>query len=458
MIFTRRAIQRCLDELRVLSREDLEGLVLKLNEPDAARLPAMWEVIILHALSGLGRVAYEVPQASGRRPDITFRGSGVAFTADVTCVSDAGLDAVNPVEELSDAIEACKARLGLPVGGMSLKVEGERSRTKRGERTSLLLPPRGKIEQFVRKQIEPSFREQLASGATVLEFSVDQPGVRFSVRVAGERFNNTSYPSYNAPGSLTLNPLYNALSNKAKQLRGIEGRKGVIVCDGDCASLQPSSPLRSRFTDRQILEEFLRQNSSIHFALAVTVKEDQTSWMRGPSKPYLVATLVVQSGLSEAASLDTLFRQMIERMPQPKDTPVNAALRAREPGFGWGKHGGYSMSRSSLKMSSRLLVEVLAGRRSIKELHKFHRWRFPSDPQDNNTMVNPFARWLSEGKLPVSIVVEADPEGTDDWVEFKFGEPDPAVSVFRVPEQPAGLRRVWQRACHLVRGWWMRSR
>jgi hypothetical protein len=436
MIFTRRVLQRCLNELSGLSRESMEHIVAKLNEPSSARLPAMWEVMILHALNGFGNVEYERDQPSGRRPDITFTSpAGFSFVADITCVSDAGLDEANPVVELSSAIEACKSRLGLPLGGMALEVEGERTKTKRGERTRLLLPKKGEIERFVRTRIEPAFRQQMANQAMVLEFKVNEPQVRFAVRVQDNGgFNYTHYPSYNTPGSLTVNPVYNALNNKVKQLRDVEGVKGVIVCDGDCDTLRPKGPAsNSRYPERKILEEFLRQNSSVHFAVALSVKQEPSSWLSRDKKPQIVATFVGQRGFTLGPALAELFRAMAERMPTPKNTPDNAALRAREPGYGWGNHGGSSMSNRSLKISSRLLLELLAGKRSIGEVHKLQHWRFKADPQDNRSTLNQFERWLDEGRLPVAITVERDPEGSDDWVEFEFGDPDPAVSPFKVP-------------------------
>ena len=437
MIFTRRVIQRCLNELRGLPPEALAHIVSRLNEPSAARLPAMWEVIILHALKSLGTVEYEREHPSGRKPDITFTSrAGFSFAADVTCVSDAGLDGANPVEELSDAIEACKTRLGLPVGGMTLTVDGEEVKNKRGKRTTLLLPRRGDIQQFVKTRVEPVFRRQMALGADVLEFEVNEPGIRFRVRVQGnDGFSYIHHPSYNAPGSLTANPVYNALAKKVKQLRELKGVKGVIVCDGDCDTLRPKVPTSNpRYPERKILAEFLRQNSSIDFAVAISVHED-LSWLSFKQKRELVLTFEAQRGFTLGPVLAEVFRAAVERMPKPTNNPGNAARRAREPGYGWGKHGGCSMSDCSLKMSSRLLVELLAGKRSIEEVHKLQRWRFKADPQDNRATLNQFERWLDEGRLPISIKVEPDPDGTDDWVEFEFGEPDPAVSPFRVPEK-----------------------
>lgn len=435
MIFTRRTIQRCLDELAELPRGNLDYLVAKLNKPSIARLPTMWEVVILHALRDLGRLEYERRYQTGRAPDISFHGeNGLSFVADVTCASDAGLDEANPADALSHAIEACKSRLGLPAGGTSIRIEGEHSHTTRGVRTRLSLPPRSQIADFVRIQVEPTFREQLQAGLTVLEYSVNVPGIHFAVRIDGGPNNHMSYPSYDAPGSLKLNPLHNALKAKVSKLQGIGGLKGIIVCDGDCATMRPKTPASDhRFSERRILDQFLKEPSPIQFAVAISVKEDWCSWRSRPTKRELVVTFAAQRGLAEAAALEELFRAMVERMPLPNETPINAARRARVKGFGLGKHGGGVMTDRSLKISSRLLVEVLAGRRPIEELYRFQGWRSIAAPQDDMTMPNPFERWLSEGRLPVEMNVEPDPEGTDDWIEFKFGDPDPAVSRFRVP-------------------------
>ncbi|WP_308516147.1 hypothetical protein [Sphingomonas flavescens] len=437
MIYTRRTIQKCLDELDVIPDEGMQKLVERLNDASPARLPTMWEVVILHALSGLGTLEYERAQSTGKQPDISFANSdGVAFVADVTCVSDSGLDDSNPVRELSEALEACKTRLGLPIGGLSLRIESERAVSASGEHTRLLLPDRKDIAAFVRKRVEPIFREQLASGATVLVCDINEPGVCFSAKVEGERFNNISYPSYDQPRSLTRNPLFNALKLKAKKLKGISGLKGVIVCDGDTQTLRPATPQSDRgFTERKIAAEFLRQNSSVHFVLTVSVKESPPTWDARDRERKLAFNLVAQRGLAESSSLEQIFRDMAGRMPEPKEMPVNAALRARERGFGWGKHGGYTMSSRSLTISSRLLMEVLAGKRSHAELNSLQRWRSMSEPPDNDRFPNPFERWLAEGRLPVSLSLEQDPDGRDDMITIKVGEPDAAIAPFRVPER-----------------------
>jgi len=436
MIYTRRTIQRCLDDLSFVPNDGMRKLVERLNDPSPARLPTMWEVVILHALAPFGQLEYERSHSTGKQPDITFSdGADLVFVADVTCVSDSGVDDDNPVGALSDELEACKKRLGLPIGGLSLRVEAERTYDRSGEHTRLMLPERKAIRAFVRNKVEPVFREQLAAGASVLVCEINEPGVRFSAKVEGERYNRLSYPAYDHPKSLTKNPLFNALKAKARKLRGINGLKGLIVCDGDTQTLRPQSIGSDwRFSERKIVEEFLRQNSSIGFVLTISVKEDQPSWASQERNRQLVLNLMAQTGLKQGPELDRLFREMAERMPAPEASPQNAALRARERGFGWGGHGGFTMSDRSLTISSRLLMEVLAGRRSHAEMNELQGWRSMNEPSDRERrFFNPFERWLAEGRLPVSITVEYDPDGRDDLVTFKVGEPDVAISPFRVP-------------------------
>ncbi|MDU7521861.1 MAG: hypothetical protein E7K72_10770 [Roseomonas mucosa] len=106
MIFSRRAIQRRLDELRdPLGAKTVGKLADRLNRPGKDRMAAMWEVVILQALIPLGAIKNEVALPFGRRPDLSFIGPNVSFVADITTVSDEGLDERNPYREFSDEIE-----------------------------------------------------------------------------------------------------------------------------------------------------------------------------------------------------------------------------------------------------------------------------------------------------------------------------------------------------------------
>ncbi|MDE8342919.1 MAG: hypothetical protein POG24_03775, partial [Acidocella sp.] len=66
MLFARRAIQRRLNELRgTLGNAVVDSLAARLNQPDNQRLAAMWEAVVLHALSKHGVLGHEAPLPSG---------------------------------------------------------------------------------------------------------------------------------------------------------------------------------------------------------------------------------------------------------------------------------------------------------------------------------------------------------------------------------------------------------
>lgn len=433
MIFSRRSLQRRVSELRTALDDDvIDKLARRLNRHGNDRLAAMWEVVILHALAQHGRLRSEVALNTGRRPDISFASGTVSFTADVTVVSDAGLDEQNPYEEFGDLIEALKRRLGLKIGGVDLNVHSKQIAQGRGSRTVLRLPERKRLYDFIKARIEPELRKQIASKNTVLRVSIDDEEAGFDLIIdpAKSPYSSFGHASYKVPTVKDRNPLYNVLKSKARQLRSAEGVTGIIVGDADSNALNSSMRSWNRVDAQDIVKEFLRQNSSIDFVFILSVRERQRGVLDlGPAERSLVPMLAVQQSCTARHSLETPFSSSFKHLPVPVAMPVNAARRAREMGYGWGHHGGHQMSSKSVRISSRELMEILAGRRTVEELNTLHRWRAIAAPNDNDTMVNPFDRSLKDGRLPSEIIViSTGEEDSDDWIEFKFGDPDPAIS------------------------------
>jgi hypothetical protein len=240
MIFTRRALQRRLSELRSsLDCDAVDKLAARLNRPGKDRLATMWAVVVLQALAKCGPLRNEVPLSSGRRPDVSFDNGVLLVTADVTAVSDEGLDDDNPYFELSQLIEKAKTKLGLPIGGMDLRVKSKDHRSARGTRTVLRLPSRKQLQAFVRNQVVPQLRDQIDVSEKRLQIAIDddEVGVDITIDPAKSPYRSGSFAAYDVPKIRDRNPLYNALKSKAAQLRGAEGVTGVIVGDGDCAAL-----------------------------------------------------------------------------------------------------------------------------------------------------------------------------------------------------------------------------
>jgi hypothetical protein len=219
MIFSRRSIQRRLDELRTLLNEDaVDAFVSRLNQPKQ-RLATMWEVVILHGLAKHGRINYEQSLISGRRPDICFVGA-TSFTADVACVSDRGLDEENPVEKLVTLLEALKTRLGLPPGGMDITISGKYEQAGRGVRVRLRIPESKNLGAFVRDEIKPILKRQIAEGRTVLSLQLDDDEYSLALRIDPNKspINLATHPSYNVPTINDRNPLANVLERNPIKL------------------------------------------------------------------------------------------------------------------------------------------------------------------------------------------------------------------------------------------------
>jgi hypothetical protein len=442
MLFARRAIQRRLNELREpLEEAAVDSLVARLNRPDNHRLAAVWETVVLHALSKHGTLGHEAPLLSGRRPDVHFTAPDLAFIADITTTSDEGLHEKNPYEEFGDLIEQMKNRLGLPIGGVELHVSSREEESSRGTRTILRLPERKHLREFVKSEIEPPLRAQLQSGASVLRIEMDNEKSSFQLTIDPRRSPNStgSYTLFDIPTIKDRNPLYNALKAKVGQLRGASGLTGIIVGDADSSVLADRRYGGTEISMEAVVQEFLRQYSSIGFVLLLSVREEQVQrWSKSnPPKRWLHSLLVAKEGLIEVEPLTTLVNSIMGELPKPAEMPINAANSAGAPGYGWGHHGSHQMSLSPktgirIRISARELMELLAGRRTSKQANDLHGWLDPENRPTSGLPGNPFEAQCREGRLPMAIFVnKTDENDSDDWIEFQFGPSDPAIAPFR---------------------------
>lgn len=434
MIFARRALQRRLDELReTFDASTVDDFATRLNRPGKDRLAAMWEVVVLSSLAKLGSLDHELALESGKRPDIKFSSPEIEFTADVTCISDSGLDEQNPFNELMRLLSEAQTTLGLPSGGLDLRVHAKELKSRRGERRVLRLPTKNKLPDFVRNEIVPSLRSQIAEGATRLSVLVDNDdvGLQVTIDTAGSGFRTGGYSPYSFPTIKDQNPLFNALKQKVAQIRAAEGLKGIIVVDGDCAALSSDQLGSNAFTPRQIADDFLRQYSSIDFVLMIAAREVLSSVVPPSSVTSLYPILATRENDQTRRQLAAVFENMLANLPKPVNSAANGALRASEPGYDFGFHGGYRMSSNRITVSARELMEVLAGLRTFDHqgaLDQSDR----TDDRDKSKITQAFLREIALGRLPAQVtVIPTNEDENDQWIEFEFGQPDAAVSVFR---------------------------
>lgn len=437
MIFSRRALQRMLDQLRpVMTSKAHTQLVRRLNEPGPGRLPAVWEATIMGQLVTMGTLAVEAKLRSGKRPDIQFAThDGFAFTADITTISDRGVDQRNPIDHFGRIIEEEKAALGLPVGGVQLDVREEPEQLRDGgTRRRLRLPPHGELRDYVRSIIMPELQRQLDVKQWPLSFAADDEVAGFRLTIAEGPYSTGSYGCYAPPTVVDVNPLYHKLKEKAEQqLRDVAEIVGIIACDGNCAALISDKRHGVVGTD-QIVQHFLKNFPHIDFVMVLTIKSERMSWMQG-GKEKLALQHCIWTRPDIPSRLNEVLSELAAGLPTPINSAINGAHRASEDGYGRG-HGVFGMSPpAGIKIGARHLMELLAGRRTVEQFNQEMNFRcsvIPMNSVERTMFPNPFESALASGRLPTRITVEETGEnGRDNVLHIEFGEPDPAVSPFR---------------------------
>ena len=108
--------------------------------------------------------------------------------------------------------------------------------------------------------------------------------------------------------------------------------------------------------------------------------------------------------------------------PVRSATNANNHLKAPKRRISGSFIGGCTMSGDKIKLSSRTVLDFLAGNLSYEE--------FPEE------YINYFKRRADEGKLIDEVGIEKAPdEKDDDWLIIRFGKPDAAVSSFKIPNE-----------------------
>jgi hypothetical protein len=216
-MFARRSLQRLLCELsETLSLEVQKKLAREMDRKNPSALGYEWELVLLYALTQVGDVAYEAELASGQtRPDFAFMSklADIRFVADVTTVSDAGLEEDNPVRRFSQSLHRLKKKYGLR-GSLNHHVAGSTEGPTYGNRkTRLKVPKVGDLDAFLLRHVGPHFERIAREKLTKDTFAINEPGVEFAVTYdEGQRFGGSSHPSYTAAQSLTRNPVYHRLA------------------------------------------------------------------------------------------------------------------------------------------------------------------------------------------------------------------------------------------------------
>jgi hypothetical protein len=250
-----------------LTCSQLDSLATRLNLNNRDSVAAEWEVCVLFALSNLGHVTYELRLPGTTRPDIFFKANSATelrFIADVTCISDAGLEEKNPIGELTDLVVAKARKLGIS-GTFSFTPGFTTTGRYNAYKVQLSIPRKGLLQTFVRDHIVPRLRSIAKSPAEAREFTITQAGYNLNLRYSpGQRLSTIRHRAYRNATKKDSNPLFNALKAKRQQLRDAQydGCRGIIVCDGGCELLSKQFTSWDSYSKEHVVREIFRQPPS----------------------------------------------------------------------------------------------------------------------------------------------------------------------------------------------------
>jgi hypothetical protein len=424
-IFARRTIQRLLvKNSSFLTREQVIRHVNSLNSRQPYALADEWEVVVLNAFSRLGWVEHEPDFGGPRKPDVYFgagsdRGRRPRFVADITTVTNKVRNEANPIRAFDADLVRRIRKAGLDPDKFSLRVEGAVEVAGKRKVTKLRLPPIGAI----RGAFDASFDEYLLKckrePADSRQFSKTETGVNFAIGYnPNQPYHHIGYPSFEVAHTLAHNPIHSSLEEKYDQLSETNSPvpSGIILCEVDC-SLRNSL---SGFTPHQIIDDFLRQHTSIAFVLALAAVVDPPRSTLAPTATPRVYSRLYRNPAardpisdSDAATLEALVQQM----PQPINGGHNALNAVRlAPRSSRSFAGGFTVTDNTLRISARSLLELLAGAQA---------------PTAKVSQL--VAGMLKRGRTIDGLAIEPNPDLDDDWITIHFRDRDAAIATFRAP-------------------------
>lgn len=438
LVFSRRALQQRLDALESkLDSMALDNLIARMNRKGNGRLPAMWETVWLHAIGEVGPFENERPLPNGTQPDFRFTvpvsGRTVEVIGDITCVSDRGLHENNPVSQFWIELVRHILTSKLDPNHFRYQIGHHTEGDSANSRIVLRLPPRSHLTDFVKQQVAPWLRELAKSrvAKATTKIVTDEADISLSYDV-NQEFAGGGHAAYNLPTSARRNPVYTQLKKKEDQLRAApdDALRVVILCDAGCHAMQ-KSPFTTTLSADEVTDQFLRKSSVLDLVVLVSV-EAENHYDLNDRRLRVCARVcgtLAALGTRRTTEAGTAVREYLDcalaHLPAPVLDSHNASLRVSISGQSSGNLG-IIMTDKKVRLSARVVLSFLAGKISTEEFQRTYGWH----PGSEYKHQNPFANALERGQLFTASSVQSAGDADDDWLEFEFGSPDPAVSAF----------------------------
>ncbi len=227
--------------------------------------------------------------------------------------------------------------------------------------------------------------------------------------------------------------IYEGLLNKYNQLvkTNYGGCLGIFLCDGIGNTFNRGDLVYK--SSREVIHNFLHNHKEIDFVLTVTSESEPYNFYDQEAK-IKIALFQGYGNKLNSKIIQFLENDLVKSFPRPARNITNAR-NALKFGFIDKKtvvsSAGYGLvvSSNEVKVSSRTLLELLAGKLPWDEV--FYNLGFEGF---SSSIPNRFLTMLNDGKSFNEVKIEKGKnERDDDWVVFKFDE-DPAISPFKMPD------------------------
>jgi len=438
-IFSKRTLQRLLNENReILSNDQVKDHVKKLNRANESSISTEWEVVLINIFSKIFKLVYEPGNLGGKsRCDLLINLKNdpkQSFLADICTVSDEGYENENHYKAFDNELTRYLKKYKLNQKNFSCEIGGNAEGAFNKKKMKLKIPPK----KYFYKIFNVDFKKFLSNIANEpsrdFSFSLETEEIKIFIRYnPNQEYFMSHHPSYTTAYSLEKNPIYNSLKRKCKQLKesGFNGPLGILICDGGCHSMRDKGYSGLWCSVDDIVSHFFKKNSSILFIITFTIERVKKASYGIMGIPDL--KMKIYTNQSTVDKLDIKMVQCLKNLIQFFPKPVNDAdnainfLKSVYRKTGKSFYGGFKMTGSTLKISSRSLLELLAGRINQDKFFKDYGF-IPNEVHPNNK--NIFELRLKEGRLIEDIKIEKSQDEDDDWIVIKFGNPDPAIYRF----------------------------
>jgi hypothetical protein len=339
-IFSRRSLQRLINEnSEFLSRRHTRKHIERLNLMEhELTLATEWEVVLINSFFKRGKVDHE-RTFGGYRPDIDWESRDKPnhnFIADITAVSDKGLDQQNPYNALLEELTRILRSRNLNPTAFVVHVGAHDQRHyKGGAKVRLKLPGRARFAERIFGDAFYSFLDRISKNpmsADRFVIKTDETDLEIHYN-PGQQYVRGGHLSYNVVYLIDDNVIYNALSAKASKLASVnfKGPHGIFLCDGGCRFLSSGTldSLRS-YTLEDVISYFLREHSIIDFVATFVVKrEHQFTMSAFAENPYQVFVNLYAKSPYVEPGFDLMQVLSSLSFPKPKLDAANAINHLR---------------------------------------------------------------------------------------------------------------------------------